>query len=151
MNLQEIYDLMEKFEASSLAELEVQEESGARVSMKKAAPAAPVFVPQGIPAPVSAATAPAAAETAAAPAMQEGTLVKAPLVGTFYRAPSPDAPPFVEVGSRVKKGDTICLIEAMKMINEIPAPADGVIEEILVENESVVEYDAPLFRMKELA
>ena len=74
-------------------------------------------------------------------------VVKAPLVGTFYRAPSPDSKPFVSAGERVKKGQTVCLIEAMKMMNEITAPADGVVTDILVQNGEVVAFDAPLMQI----
>jgi acetyl-CoA carboxylase biotin carboxyl carrier protein len=93
------------------------------------------------------APAPAAAPAGAAPpeAGQEGHVVKAPMVGTFYRSPSPDAKPFVEVGQAVKEGDTICIIEAMKLMNEIEADASGVVKAILVENGQPVEYGQPLF------
>lgn len=78
----------------------------------------------------------------------EGITIKSPMVGTFYRASSPDQPPFVQVGSKVKKGDTICIIEAMKLMNEVEAEQDGEIIEILVENEEMVEFDQPIFRIK---
>ena len=78
----------------------------------------------------------------------EGEYIKAPLVGTFYAAAGPDAEPFVKVGDQVKKGQTVCILEAMKMMSEIPAPMDCVIEEILVENGSLAGYDAPLFRVR---
>ncbi len=78
-------------------------------------------------------------------AVMRGKAVKSPFVGTFYTAPSPGADPFVEVGKRVKKGDTLCIIEAMKLMNEIEAERDGTITEILVENEQLVEFDQPLF------
>ena len=78
----------------------------------------------------------------------EGNTIKSPMVGTFYRASSPDQPPFVQVGSKVKKGDTICIIEAMKLMNEVEAEQDGEIIEILVENEEMVEFDQPIFRIK---
>ena len=79
---------------------------------------------------------------------EEGNTIKAPMVGTFYRASSPDQPPFVQVGSKVKKGDTICIIEAMKLMNEVEADQDGEIIEILVENEEMVEFDQPIFRIR---
>lgn len=78
----------------------------------------------------------------------EGNTIKSPMVGTFYRASSPDQPPFVQVGTKVKKGDTICIIEAMKLMNEVEAEQDGEIIEILVENEEMVEFDQPIFRIK---
>lgn len=81
--------------------------------------------------------------------MEAGILVKAPLVGVFYAAPAPGETPFVRAGQTVSKGQTLCLVEAMKMLNEIPAPADGVIEEVLVQDGELVEFDAPLFRLRE--
>jgi acetyl-CoA carboxylase biotin carboxyl carrier protein len=100
-----------------------------------------------VAAPVEARPAPAAAPAAAAEADagQEGHVVKAPMVGTFYRSPSPDAKAFVEVGQAVKEGDTICIIEAMKLMNEIEADASGSVKAILVENGQPVEYGQPLF------
>jgi len=106
------------------------------------------------PAPVAAMAAPAEARPAAVAATpaaaegeagQEGHVVKAPMVGTFYRSPSPDAKPFVEVGQAIKEGDTICIIEAMKLMNEIEADASGSVKAILVENGQPVEYGQPLF------
>ena len=79
--------------------------------------------------------------------VKEGTLVLAPTVGVFYSAPGPDARPFVEVGDQVKKGDTLCIIEAMKLMNEIPAEVDGTVAEICVGNGQVVEFNQPLFRI----
>jgi acetyl-CoA carboxylase biotin carboxyl carrier protein len=101
-------------------------------------------------APAPAAAASAQAASAAAPAAepaagQEGHVVKAPMVGTFYRSPSPDAKAFVEVGQTVKEGQTICIIEAMKLMNEIETDASGVVKAILVENGQPVEYGQPLF------
>ena len=84
---------------------------------------------------------------AADAAAKEGTLVLSPTVGVFYSAPSPDARPFVEVGDQVKKGDTLCIIEAMKLMNEIPAELDGTVAEICVGNGQVVEFNQPLFRI----
>src|SRR5205085_789184 len=101
-----------------------------------AAPALPAHGPAAAPAP---------AAPAAEPAAQEGHVVKAPMVGTFYRSPSPDAKVFVEVGQAVKEGDTICIIEAMKLMNEIEADASGTVKAILVENGQPVEYGQPLF------
>jgi acetyl-CoA carboxylase biotin carboxyl carrier protein len=96
-------------------------------------------------APVAAAAVPAAAAATEPEPGQEGHVVKAPMVGTFYRSPSPDAKPFVEVGQAVKEGDTICIVEAMKLMNEIEADASGVVKAILVENGQPVEYGQPLF------
>jgi acetyl-CoA carboxylase biotin carboxyl carrier protein len=94
-----------------------------------------------VPAVTAAAQAPPTPESPPAP---EGHVVKSPMVGTFYRAPSPDAEPFVEIGDTVKAGQTICIIEAMKLMNEIEADQDGVIKAILVENGQPVEYGEPL-------
>lgn len=143
MNLQELYGLMQKFEASSLTTLELEYEGG-KVKLSRAGVAAPAAV-QPQPAAAPAAPAPVAKE-APAPA---GNLVAAPLVGVFYASPAPGAKPFVQPGSKVKKGDTLCLIEAMKVMNEVPAPADGVIRQVLACNEQLVEYGAPLFELEE--
>ena len=105
------------------------------------APAATGAQPLGVPAPAPAAPA------APAAAAQEGTLVLSPTVGVFYAAASPDSKPFVEVGDQVKKGDTLCIIEAMKLMNEIPAEVDGTVAEICLGNGQVVEYNQPLFRI----
>ena len=114
-----------------------------------AMPSAPASLPSAPPIaaePATTAPTPAPAEEAAEPGSGEGeTLVRAPIVGTFYRAPSPDSDPFAEVGQRVGPDDTLCIIEAMKLMNEIKAEAAGVIREILVENAEPVEYDQPLF------
>ena len=109
------------------------------------APAAPVM-PVAAPAPAAGAEALGVSHEQAAP-QKEGTLVLSPTVGVFYASPSPDARPFVEVGDQVKKGDTLCIIEAMKLMNEIPAELDGTVAEICVGNGQVVEYNQPLFRI----
>ena len=109
------------------------------------APAAPVM-PVAAPAPAAGAEAQAASQEQAAP-RNEGALVLSPTVGVFYASPSPDARPFVEVGDQVKKGDTLCIIEAMKLMNEIPSEVDGTVAEICVGNGQVVEYNQPLFRI----
>jgi len=95
--------------------------------------------------PMAAPVASAGGAAAAAPASAKGTEIKSPFVGSFYRSPSPGSDAFVEVGQRVKKGDTLCIVEAMKLMNEIESDQDGVIIEILVENEEPVEFDQPLF------
>lgn len=96
-----------------------------------------------------AAPAPAAAPVAGQPAQaEEGEYIKAPLVGTFYTAAGPDAAPFVQVGDKVQKGQTVCILEAMKAMSEIPAPMDCVIEEVLLDNGSLAAFDAPLFRVR---
>jgi acetyl-CoA carboxylase biotin carboxyl carrier protein len=102
-----------------------------------------------VAAPVPAAPAPAAAapKADAKAADKPGTLVTSPFVGTFYRAPSPDSAPFVEVGSKVKKGQTLCIVEAMKLMNEIESEVDGTVAEILAQNATPVEFGEPLFRI----
>ena len=148
MDLRKLKKLIDLVQESGIAELEITEGEekvkivrGGTVSVSQAAPLA---APVALPPPVPAAAAPGAV-AAEAPAGQEGHVVKAPMVGTFYRSPSPDAKVFVEVGQSVKEGDTICIIEAMKLMNEIEADASGVIKAILVENGQPVEYGQPLF------
>jgi acetyl-CoA carboxylase biotin carboxyl carrier protein len=111
--------------------------------------AAPAMQPMAM-VPQGQATGPGAAPAApgAAPAEPQGHVLKSPMVGTFYRAPSPGAPSFVEVGQSVTKGETLCIIEAMKLLNEIESDATGVVKAILVENGQPVEYGQPLFRIE---
>ncbi len=113
------------------------------------APAAVLPISAAVPAPLASPPAPAAAapKAEAKAADKPGTLVTSPFVGTFYRAPSPDSPPFVDVGAKVKKGQTLCIVEAMKLMNEIEAEADGTVAEILVQNATPVEFGEPLFRI----
>lgn len=148
MTNEEIFDLMDRFQRSDLQSLKLSQE-GFSIELCRATPApAPVYA---APAPVFAApTAPAAPAAAAAPApaQEEAPAVTAPLVGTFYAAPAPDQAPFVAVGDRVKKGQTVCLIEAMKMMSEVPAPCDCVIEEILKDSGELVSFGEPLIRYK---
>lgn len=137
MELQELYSLMDRFSASGLTALEWEKE-GERVALRKepsGAAASPAVVP--VPA------VPAAAE----PQNLDET-VTAPLVGVFYAAPTPDDPPYVTPGQPVKKGETLCLIEAMKMMSEIPAPTDCVVEAVLVQNGEAVGVGTPLFRIR---
>ena len=147
MDLRKLKKLIDLVQESGIAELEITEgeekvkivKGGAVSVMTAAAPAA-------APAPAAAMEAkPAATPPAEPTAGQEGHVVKAPMVGTFYRSPSPDAKPFVEVGQSVKEGETICIIEAMKQMNEIEADASGVVKAVLVENGQPVEYGQPLF------
>ena len=108
--------------------------------------AVPMAAPVAMAAPVSAAPAPAVTDAAPAPAAAEtGHVVKSPMVGTFYSASGPDAKPFVQVGSVVKEGETICIIEAMKILNEIEADKSGTVSKILVDNGQAVEYGQPMF------
>jgi acetyl-CoA carboxylase biotin carboxyl carrier protein len=120
-------------------------------SVAAAAPAPPVVhappVSAPVPAPAAAPVAAPAAKAEAKAADKPGTLVTSPFVGTFYRAPSPDSPPFVDVGTKVKKGQTLCIVEAMKLMNEIEAEVDGTVAEILVQNATPVEFGEPLFRI----
>ena len=151
MDFEQILQLIDRLENSSLAELSYRD-GEQKLTLRKAAAACPPPVPMPGPPvadPISAPPPAASPTVQDAPVADAGTLVKAPLVGTFYRAPSPDSKPFVSVGDRVQKGQTVCLIEAMKMMNEIAAPIDGVVEEILVENGDLVAFDAPLIRIKE--
>lgn len=141
MDLRKLKTLIDLVAESGIAELEITEgDDKVRIVKFSQSSAAPVaYVPEAQAAQVVAAPA------AAAPAAAEGHAVKAPMVGTFYRAPSPGAAPFVEVGQTVKEGDPLCIIEAMKLLNEIEADKSGVIKEILVENGGPVEYGQPLF------
>ena len=150
MDLRKLKKLIDLVQESGIAELEITEGEervriarGGAVSVTPLAAAAPVPAAplSGVPA-SSPAPAPAAAE--AAPG-EEGHTVKSPMVGTFYRAPSPDAKPFVSAGDAVKEGQTICVIEAMKLMNEIECDAAGVVKAILVENGQPVEYGQALF------
>ncbi len=149
MDLRKLKTLIELVENSGIAELELTEgEEHVRISRASsvAAPVQHVYAaaPQAAaPAPVAAA--PAAAPAAAAPAAVEGHVVKSPMVGSFYRAASPGAKPFVDVGQNVNAGDTLCIIEAMKLLNEIESDKAGVIKAILVENGQAVEFGQPLF------
>jgi acetyl-CoA carboxylase biotin carboxyl carrier protein len=148
MDIRKVKKLIELLEESGIDELEIREgEESVRISRHGKQP-------QYAPAPqVFAAPAPAAAPVAAAPvadaapaaAKLNGNVVRSPMVGTFYRTPAPTSPAFVEVGQTVKKGDTLCIVEAMKMMNHIEAETSGVIESILVEDGQPVEYDQPLF------
>ncbi len=150
MDLRKLKTLIDLVQQSDIAELEITEgEEKVRISRFSGA-AAPVVVahaqPQVIAMPAAEAPEAAAAAVAeAAPAEAEGHQVKSPMVGTFYRSAAPGAKPFVEVGSPVKTGETVCIIEAMKLLNEIEADCDGVIKAILVENGQPVEYGQPLF------
>lgn len=150
MNINEVYKLMDHFEKSSLSELELGMD-GVQLSMKKGTAnqaAAPVHhvTEQTVQVVQTEST---EKDVAGKEAAEGEILIKAPLVGTFYRAASPTEKPFVMIGEKVKKGDVVGIIEAMKLMNDITAPVDGIIEGIEVENESMVEYDQILIRMKE--
>ena len=128
MDMQQILALLDRFSASPLTALEVELE-GARVRLEKGR--------QAVPAP------------APAPAQEAGRYITAPLVGTFYASPAPGEAPFAPVGAAVKKGQTVCVLEAMKMMSEVPAPFDCVIEEVLVQDGDLAGFDAPIFRVRE--
>ena len=145
MDIRKVKKLIELLEESGIDELEIKEgEESVRISRHSKTPAQQFYAPQ-MQAPAPAAAAPAAAPAAPAAPALNGFVVKSPMVGTFYRTPAPTSPAFVEVGKTVKVGDTICIVEAMKMMNHITAEKAGVIESILVENGQPVEYDQPLF------
>ena len=140
MDLRKIKTLIDLVRESGVAELEVNEGEDHLRIVNTHGTASPL--PAGtVLTDLSAFSAPAAAQ----PAVPAGKPVTSPMVGTFYRSPSPEAKPFVQVGDTVKKGDTLCIIEAMKLLNEIEAEEDGVIKEVLVENGQPVEFGQPLF------
>lgn len=148
MDIRKVKKLIEMLEESGLGEIEIREgEESIRISRASsvapslsAAPIPPVVVPAAAP----ERSAPAKSESPV-PAMPSGHVVTSPMVGTFYRAASPESAPFVEVGSQVEVGDTLCIIEAMKMLNEIEADKSGIIRAIQKENGQPVEYGEPLF------
>lgn len=148
MDLRKLKKLIDLVEESGISELELTEgEEKVRIS-RNLPHSQPTmhYAPQYMQAPPPAAAPVAAAPAAeSAPAVVEGHVVKSPMVGTFYRSPSPDSKSFVDIGSTVAVGDTICIIEAMKLLNEIEADHAGVIKAILVENGQPVEYGEPLF------
>lgn len=147
MDLRKLKKLIDLVEESGIAEIEVTE-GEEKVRITRTIAAAPVYaapVPAAAPAATPAA-APVAASAPAAPAARDlSEAQKSPMVGTFYRAPGSNAAPFVEVGQQVKAGDTLCIIEAMKLMNEIEAEKSGTVKEILVENGTPVEFGEPLF------
>ena len=146
MDIRKVKKLIELLESSDVAEIEIKEgEEAVRISrISRAAPQpAPVSAPA--PAPAAAeAPAPAAASGSEESQQSRGTVVKSPMVGTFYSSPSPSSPPFVEVGQHVKAGDVICIVEAMKMMNQIEADHSGVVEAVLVKDGEPVEFDQVL-------
>ena len=148
MDLRKLKKLIDLVEESGIAEIEVTEgEEKVRITRATAAPAPVYAAPAHVAAPApAAAPAAAAAPSPAAPAARDlSNAQKSPMVGTFYRAPGPNAAAFVEVGQQVKAGDTLCIIEAMKLMNEIEAEKSGTVKEILVENGTPVEFGEPLF------
>lgn len=157
MDLRKLKTLIDLVAESGIAELEITEGEGKVRIVKHTAPAPATYLPQPAVAVASAplqaapmAAAPvappaSAAPTPAEPATPAGQVIKSPMVGTFYRSANPNSAPFVDVGSAVKAGDTLCIIEAMKLMNEIDAEITGTVKAILVENGQPVEYGQPLF------
>lgn len=163
MEMNQIYELMDKFDESKSSYLELTMDN-VSLKLKKADMAKKVIssyapaqmpgtpeLPQAVVAPQMTADRKEVAESTpfATPSVSEDDYIKAPLVGVFYAAASPDKPAYVSEGSRVNKGDVVCLIEAMKMMNEVVAHKSGVIKKVLVKNEDMVEYDTPLFIIQE--
>lgn len=142
MDMNDIFALMDRFDASAATGLEL-EMAGVRLKLERGTQAA---APAAAAAPVAVAVAAPAAPAPAAPVSAD--YIKAPLVGTFYQAAAPDKAPYVSVGDTVKKGQTVCVLEAMKMMSEVPAPVDCVIEEILASDGELVGFDGPLFRVR---
>ncbi len=155
MNVKENRELLELMAEHQIGEVEIEKEnmkiklrklSGDRIFMEHA-PVLPAVLPP-VP-PVVAAGTVAAPALAASPVVEEGiVIVRSPMVGTFYAAPAPDQPPYVSVGKAIKTGDVLCIIEAMKLMNEIKSETGGVITEILVQNGQTVEYDQPIMKIK---
>jgi acetyl-CoA carboxylase biotin carboxyl carrier protein len=148
VNQREIRRLADLLKEYDLSEIEIERE-GVRVRLRRDLPAAPAAAaPRQAAVGMPGATPVAEAEVAAAAGEAHLLTVEAPMVGTFYRAPSPDAPPFVRDGERVKKGQVVCIIEAMKLMNEIESKVAGRVVKVLVENAQPVEYGQPLFLLE---
>ena len=140
----DVKEFIEMLEGSSLSVLEIKNGDGSAIRLEKAISAAPAVVMQAnAPASVNE-SAPAAPSAPVA----EGKTINSPIVGVFYAAPSPDSNPYVSVGQKISKGDTICIVEAMKCMNEIQSELDGEVTEVLVKDGDLVEYGQPLFRVK---
>ena len=148
MDIRKVKKLIELLEESGISELEINEgEESVRISRYSTAPAqAPVSyaAPPAAPAPAAPAPAPTSEEEGGEEALPSGHIVKSPMVGTYYSASSPGAKPFVNVGDSVTEGDTVCIVEAMKILNQIEADASGIVKAVLVENAQPVEYGQPL-------
>jgi len=155
MDLKQIHDLIKIINKSNIGEISIEDKDGKVTIKQKEEPVVTVaatpqqvynVAPAAAPAPVAAAAPqPAAAPVPAAPKADNLVTIKSPMIGTFYRKPSPDKPNFAEIGTEITPGKTICIIEAMKLFNEIEAEISGTIVKILVEDNSPVEYDQPLF------
>lgn len=155
MEFKQIQELLKAVNKSTISELTIEEESGFKITIKQAtteAIAMPVAQYAPIAAPMMAAPAPAAAPVTAAPAAPAAAapsanekVIKSPMIGTFYRSSGPDKPPFISVGDDIKTGDVVCIVEAMKLFNEIESEVSGKIVKVLVDDGTPVEYDQPLF------
>lgn len=145
MDTSEIFELLDKFDKSSLSEIVVNA-GDVKVTLRK--PSAHFALSQGSPLPVQAVVPPHHAAAPQPTLAEEGEVITSPIVGTFYRSASPDSPPFVEAGSQVAKGQTLCILEAMKVMNELEAEFTCVVEDVLVENGKMVEFGTPLFKVK---
>ncbi len=157
MDLRKLKTLIDLVADSDIAELEVTEgESKVRIAKTSSTQGQPAFmqhtpvfphqyVPPTVSMPQESVTTQAITAEATTPAEPDGNVVKSPMVGTFYSSPAPGNPPYVEIGSTVKQGDTLCIIEAMKLLNEIEADTSGIVKQILVENGAPVEFGQPLF------
>lgn len=144
----DVKEFIEMLESSTLSVLEIKNGDGSAIRLEKSTSAAPAVVMQSSvtsPAPEAAAPQPAPAPSAP---VAEGKTVNSPIVGVFYAAPSPESKPYVTVGQKIAKGDTICIVEAMKCMNEIQSELDGEVTEVLVNDGDLVEYGQPLFRVK---
>ncbi len=144
MDIRKVKKLIELLEESGIAEIEIKEgEESVRITRHSSVAPAPAMMQMAAPAPAAPAVAAAPAEEV--DALPSGHIVKSPMVGTFYRSPAPGSAEFVQVGQSVSEGETICIIEAMKILNQIEADKSGVIKAILTNNGEPVEYDEPLF------
>lgn len=154
MNLRTLRTIIELFEASSAVEMELDNSTIGKLKLRRPEAGGAVVTPAVLPDLPSVAPAKAVGATAppSAPAESQAdanlSMVNSPFVGTFYRSPNPDSDPFISVGDRVKKGQTVCIVEAMKLMNELEADCDGVIEAILVENGTPVEHGQPVISIR---
>ncbi len=147
-NVDLLREILRMFEESNVARLEISTDDF-KLKLSKYPDTSVQPLPVSPPAPQPVAAQGSTEEKPAERTEEEGVhYIKAPMVGTFYRAPAPGADPFVKVGDRVKKGDVVCIIEAMKIMNEIKSDVDGIVEEVLVENAHPVEYGQPLFKIR---
>ncbi|OGW79270.1 MAG: acetyl-CoA carboxylase, biotin carboxyl carrier protein [Omnitrophica bacterium GWA2_52_8] len=156
MNIRELKEMLQLMKEHELSEVEIEKE-GLKIRLKKACPEKMIAEAVSYAAPRTAAAGRAAAEAlgyddgakaGTVPVVEEGEFIKSPMVGTFYSAPAPDQPPYVAAGQRVNAGDVLCIVEAMKLMNEIKAEVSGMVIEVMVQNGQPVEFDQPLFKIK---